>query len=339
MGVKLGDLVVKRSIGEGELSGKIVGMDAYNILYQFTASIRTPEGFPLTNSRGVVVSHLKGLFSRTASFFSEGIRPVYIFDGTPHALKKGTLDLRRERKEKARKEWEIALEEGDLERARTKAQQTSRLTDDMVEDSRRLLRLMGVPCIQAPGEGEAQASYMASKGIFYGASSQDLDSLLFGCPRLIRNLAVTGRRKLPGKHSWVNVEPEIIELQATLDKLDISREQLVDMAILVGTDFNEGVKGIGPKRSLAMIREFGSLESLVKEKRIPLLEWEEIREIFLDPDVSKDIELSFRKPDPEKIIEMLVEEMEFGRAGVEKTLQQLGSRAETPSQVSLDAFF
>jgi flap endonuclease-1 len=339
MGVKLGDLVVRRAIREGELSGKVIGMDAYNILYQFIASIRTPEGFPLTNSRGIVVSHLKGLFSRTASLISEGIRPVYIFDGKPHELKKGTLDLRRERKERAQKEWENALEVGDLEKARTKAQQTSRLTDEMVDDSKRLLGLMGVPCIQATGEGEAQASYMARKGVFYGASSQDFDSLLFGCPRLIRNLALTGRRKLPGKRSWINVEPEIIELQTTLDDLGISREQLIDMAILVGTDFNEGVKGIGPKRSLAMIREFGSLEVLAKEKRIPLLEWDEIRGIFLFPDVHEDAEVVFGDPNPEGILEMLVEEMEFGRAGVERTLHQIGSRSEAPAQVSLDAFF
>ncbi|MGA1848989.1 MAG: flap endonuclease-1 [Thermoplasmatota archaeon] len=339
MGVKLGDLVVKRAIGEGELSGKVIGMDAYNILYQFTASIRTPEGFPLTNSKGVVVSHLKGLFSRTASLISEGIRPVYIFDGKPHELKRGTLDLRRERKERAQKEWETALEEGDLEKARTKAQQTSRLTDEMVDDSKRLLGLMGVPCIQAPGEGEAQASHMARSGIFYGASSQDFDSLLFGCPRLIRNLALTGRRKLPGKRAWVNVEPEMIELQATLENLGITREQLVDMAILVGTDFNEGVRGIGPKRSLAMIREFKSLEVLAREKRIPLLEWEEIREIFLHPDISEGVEIVFGEPDTQGIMDMLVEEMEFSTPGVEKTLQQLGSRSEAPAQVSLDAFF
>ncbi|MGA1820432.1 MAG: flap endonuclease-1 [Thermoplasmatota archaeon] len=339
MGVKLGDLVLKRSVLERELEGKVVGMDAYNILYQFVASIRTPEGFPLTDSSGNVVSHLKGLFSRTSSLASDGVRPVYIFDGKPHELKKGTLELRRERKEKARMDWEKALEEGDLETARTKAQQTSRLSDEMVDDAKRLLDLMGIPWIQAPGEGEAQASYMAGKGDVYGASSQDFDSLLFGCPLLIRNLAVTGRRKLPGKRVWINVEPEIVDLQGTLSKLEISREQLIDIAILMGTDFNEGVKGIGPKKALSLVAEFGSLERIVKEKRIPLLEWDQVRNIFKDPLVTDDYSLEFGEADREGLISFLVDEREFGEAGVEKTLDQMKAVRSAPSQSSLDAFF
>ncbi|MGA1792635.1 MAG: flap endonuclease-1 [Thermoplasmatota archaeon] len=339
MGVKLGDLVVKRAIREGELEGKVVGMDAYNILYQFVASIRTPEGFPLTDSSGNVVSHLKGLFNRTSSLVSDGVRPVFIFDGKPHELKKGTLELRRERKEKARMDWEKALEEGDLETARTKAQQTSRLSDEMVDDAKRLLDLMGMPWIQAPGEGEAQASYMAGKGDVYGASSQDFDSLLFGCPLLIRNLAVTGRRKLPGKRVWINVEPEVVDLTGTLTDLGISREQLIDMAIMMGTDFNEGVKGIGPKKALALITEYGSLEQVAKEKRIPLLEWDQVRSIFMKPLVTDDYSLDFGESDRDALISFLVDEREFGRAGVEKTLDQMGSFTKSPSQSSLDAFF
>lgn len=339
MGVKLGDLVVKRGILEGELEGKVIGMDAYNILYQFVASIRTPEGFPLTDSSGNIVSHLKGLFSRTSSLVSDGVRPVYIFDGKPHELKKGTLELRRERKEKARLDWEKALEEGDLEKARTKAQQTSRLSDEMVDDAKRLLDLMGIPWIQAPGEGEAQASYMAGKGDAYGASSQDFDSLLFGCPLLIRNLAVTGKRKLPGKRVWINVLPEVVDLSGTLADLGISREQLIDIAILMGTDFNDGVKGIGPKKALSLISEFGSLERVVKEKRIPLLEWDQVRNIFLDPLVTDDYDLEFGEADREGLLSFLVDEREFGRSGVEKTLEQMKVVERDSSQSSLDAFF
>ncbi|MGA1873803.1 MAG: flap endonuclease-1 [Thermoplasmatota archaeon] len=339
MGVKLGDLVVRRDLRENELAGRIIGMDAYNILYQFVASIRTPEGFPLTDSRGNVVSHLKGLFSRTASLISDGVRPVFIFDGKPHELKKGTLDLRRERKEKALMEWEKALQEGDMEAARTKAQQTSRLTDDMVKDAKDLLDLMGIPWIQAPGEGEAQASYMAGKGDVYGASSQDFDSLLFGCPILIRNLAVTGRRKLPGKRVWINVKPEVIDLSGSLSELGITREQLIDMAILIGTDFNDGVKGIGPKRALSLINEFGSLENIVKEKRIPLVEWDQVRNIFRDPEVTDDYHLVFGEVDRDGIMSFLVDRREFGPSGVEKTLDQVGAIGKAASQSSLDAFF
>lgn len=339
MGVKIGDLVVKRDLIKGELAGKVIGMDAYNILYQFVSSIRTPEGFPLTDSKGNVVSHLKGIFSRTASLISDGIRPVYIFDGTPHELKRGTLELRRERKEKAMMDWEKALEEGDLQTARTKAQQTSRLTDTMIEDAKHLLDMMGVPWVQSPGEGEAQASHMASKGDVYGASSQDLDSILFGCPLLIRNLAVTGRRKLPNRREWVNVQPEMIELERTLSELGLTREQLIDLAILVGTDFNEGVKGVGPKRALSFIREYGTLERIVKEKRIPLLEWDRVREIFLRPSVTDDYEIGYGEIDRDKVIGFLVDQREFGISGVERTLDQLGGPKKEAPQLSLDAFF
>jgi len=281
---------------------------------------------------------MKGLFSRTTHFISLGVKPVYIFDGIPHKLKRGTLDLRRERKERAQKEWEKALEEGDLQRARTKAQQTSRITDVMIEDSVRLLELMGVPVIMAPGEGEAQASYMTGMGDVYGTASQDFDSLLFGSTLLFRNLGVTGRRKLPGRKAWVSVSPEVISLPQTLSDLGISREQLVDMAILLGTDFNDGVKGIGPKRSLSLIKELGDLETASKEKRIPLLEWDEIREIFLNPIVTTDYQLAWNRPDTDKIKEFLVGELEFGSAGVDRNISLIQEVSQKSSQISLDSF-
>lgn len=339
MGVKLGDLVVKRSLADGELNGWKVGLDAYNVFYQFVSSIRTREGHPLTNSEGRVVSHLKGILSRTSNMIEEGIRPVYIFDGVPHELKKGTLDLRRERKAKAQKEWEEALDKGDLALAKTKAQQTTKLTDDMIEDSKHLLDLMGVPYIVPPGEGEGQASYMCRKGVIDGVGSQDFDTLLFGCPNLIRNLALSGKRKLPGKKVWVNVDREMISLDDTLSELDLTRAQLVDMAILIGTDFNEGIRGLGPKKSLKLIREFGDLESAAKADRIPLLEWEEVRRIFLDPEVTDDYSLEWRPPDEDGLLDFLVNEMEFGRSGVERSLELLKSNIGSTSQSSLDSFF
>ncbi|MFO8050673.1 MAG: flap endonuclease-1 [Thermoplasmatota archaeon] len=339
MGVKLGDLVKKRSIAEGELKGWTIGLDAYNIFYQFVSSIRTREGHLLTNEEGRVVSHLKGILTRTSNMIEEGIRPVYIFDGKPHELKKGTLDLRKERKEKARKEWEDALEKGDMEVAKKKAQQTSRLTDEMIDDSKRLLDLMGIPYIISPGEGEAQASYMCRKKNIDAVSSQDFDTLLFGCPLLIRNLAISGKRKLPGRKIWINVEREIIDLEETLTSLSLTREQLVDMAILMGTDFNEGVKGIGPKKALKLISEYGDLENAAKADRIPLLEWSEVRNIFLDPDITDDYEISWSAPREEELIDYLVEEMDFGRSGVMRSIRLMKVEDDCPSQSSLDSFF
>ena len=338
MGIKLTDLVVKRPLIDGELSSRSVAFDAYNMLYQFISSIRTPEGYLLTTDEGQIISHLKGLFSRTCKLIADGVNPVFVFDGIPHDLKKGTLDLRRERKEKAQKQWEEALERGDIDRARTKAMQTSRLTKEMVDQSKRLLDLLGVPHMVAPSDGEAQASHMCRKGDVYAASSQDFDSLLFGCPLLIRNIGSTGRRKLPGRKAWVSVVPEMISLDDTLSTLGISREQLVDMAIMIGTDFNEGVKGIGPKTSLKLIKEFGNIEIISKMSRIPLLEYDEVRRIFLEPNVSDDYDIRQGRLDRDGVNEFLVTEMGFGVNGVEKTLDSIGRRREHTSQSSLDSF-
>lgn len=339
MGIKLGDIVTKRELADGELSSRRIAFDSYNMLYQFISSIRTPEGHPLTNKDGVVISHLKGIFSRTANLISDGVKPVFIFDGKPHELKRGTLDLRKERKVKAQKEWEEALERGDMAAARTKAMQTSHLTDEMVENSMRLLELMGLPYMIAPSDGEAQASYLCSKGEVYGASSQDFDSLLFGCPLLIRNLGVSGRRKLPQRKAWVNVDTEVISLEDTLNSLQIDRKQLVDMAILMGTDFNEGVKGIGPKKALKLVREFGDIETITKEKRIPLVEFQQVRDIFLEPDVTDDFNIEFREPDNDGLISFLVDELDFSRGSVERTLGLLDRGDHAGNQSSLDSFF
>jgi flap endonuclease-1 len=340
MGIKLTDIVVRRPISEGELNGRVVAFDAYNMLYQFLSSIRTPEGHPLASSDGTVISHLKGLLTRTSNLVKNGIKPVMVFDGKPHELKKGTLDLRRERKERAQKEWERAVELGDMEKARSKAMQTSHLTEEMVDQTKELLTRMGIPVIQAPSDGEGQASFMCKRGDAYAVSSQDFDSLLFGCPILVRNLGVTGRRKLPGRRSYISVDPEAVPLEETLEKLGITREQLVDMAILIGTDFNEGVKGIGPKTALKLVREYGDLETISKEKRIPLLEYDEIRNIFLDPSVTNDYSINFRDPDDEAVKEMLVDGLGFGLEGVEKSLSDMRNtpNKNENTQTSLDGF-
>jgi len=339
MGVKLGDLVVKHPLAESDLKGKVIAFDTYNMLYQFLSSIRTPEGFPLTAPDGRVVSHIKGLLGRTVNLLSSSIRPVFIFDGVPHPLKRGTLDLRRERKEKARAEWERALEEGDMDRARSKARQTSRITLDMVQDAWKLLTLLGLPCIQAKSEGEAQAAHICIKKEGYAVCSQDFDSLLFGAPVLIRNMATTGRRKLPGKNVHIDVIPERIDLGETLDRLGLTRDQLIDLAILMGTDFNEGVPGIGPKKGLALIKEMGSIEEVSRSRRLPLLEWEEVRKVFREPQVHDDYSISFQDPDLDAAKDFLVGELSFSLASVEGPLKVFEKERTSAGQSSLDNFF
>jgi len=188
MGVDIGDLFRWEKISFDDLRDRIIAIDAHNVLYQFLSSIRRRDGTPLKDSKGQITSHLSGLFHRTANMVEAKIRPVYVFDGKPHPLKAKTLEERRKRKEQAEKEWKEALEAGDIEKARSKAQQTSRLTDEMIDQSKELLEALGIPFIQAPGEGEAQASIMVKKGDAFAVGSQDYDCLLIGSPVLVRNL-------------------------------------------------------------------------------------------------------------------------------------------------------
>src|SRR2546427_2047072 len=262
MGVDLSALIKPAHRALEDFRGKILAIDAFNTLYQFLAIIRQPDGTPLPDRQGRVTSHLSGMIYRTSNFVGAGIKPVFVFDGVAPRRKARTVEARGEIKRQAEREWREAVEVGDLPRARTKAMQTSRLTSEMIEQSHRLLDLLGIPWIQAPAEGEAQASAMAKDVVAWGVGSQDHDALLFGAPVLVKNLAISGRRKLPRKNVFVEVSPEEIHLDATVRELGVTREQLVDIGILVGTDFNEGVRGIGPKKALAGIRKHGRVEGV-----------------------------------------------------------------------------
>jgi len=329
MGVDIGSLFRKEKISFNDLHDRVVVIDAYNVLYQFLASIRQRDGTPLKDSKGRVTSHLSGLFHRTANIVEARIRPVYVFDGAPHPLKAKTLERRKERKEKAEKEWKEALEKGDIEKAKTKAQQTSRVTDDIVKQSKELLGILGIPYVQAPSEGEAQASYMVKKGDAYAVGSQDFDCLLIGSPVLVRNLTSSSRRKLPGKKAYAKVCPKQIRLEPNLKSLGISHKQLVDMAILIGTDFNDGVKGMGPKRSLKLIKKTGNIENAVAtiggENAPTFDEIRKVRKIFLEPKVTDDYSLSWSVPDNEKLIGMLCDEYQFTSERVEPVLEKFSN--------------
>jgi len=340
--VNLGELVPKTKVDLTSLSGKSIAIDAYNALYQFLAIIRQPDGTPLKDSTGRVTSHLSGLLYRTANLVEMGIKAVYVFDGVPPALKEVEIKRRAKVKEEALVKYERALQEGRIEEARTYAQMTSRLKDYMAEDSKRLLNLMGVPWIQAPSEGEAQAAYLAKKGDTNYCASQDYDSLLFGTPRLVRNVTISGRRKLPKKAVYVEVIPEIVELDHVLKELEITREQLIDIGILVGTDFNpEGIKGIGPKTALKLVKQHGSLEKLpeLKEEEFPV-EPQRIREIFLNPKVTDNYKLAWKDPDVEGIVDFLCRERDFSEERVRKALKKMteGLR-KAKGKVTLEEWF
>jgi flap endonuclease-1 len=335
--------VPKTKVDLKSLSGKSIAIDAYNALYQFLAIIRQPDGTPLKDSTGKITSHLSGLLYRTANLVEMGIKVVYVFDGVPPALKEAEIKRRTKIKEEALVKYEQALQEGRIEEARTYAQMTSRLKDYMAEDSKRLLNQMGVPWVQAPSEGEAQAAHITRKGDTNYCASQDYDSLLFGAPMLARNVTISGRRKLPKKPVYVEVIPETVELDNVLKELGIIREQLVDVGILLGTDFNpEGVKGIGPKTALKLIKQHGSLEELLptlKEAEFSV-EPQRIREIFLNPKVTDNYKLTWKDPDINGVINFLCRERDFSEERVRKALNKMAEGLrKAKGKTTLEAWF
>jgi flap endonuclease-1 len=337
MGVDLGDLFEKKEVELSDLKGRVIAIDAYNTLYQFLSIIRQRDGMPLIDSHGEITSHLSGFLYRTTNLIEEGIRPVFVFDGAPSQFKNTTIKARKEVRIEAAKRWEEARDTGD-ENAFKYAQASSHIKGNMVDDAKRLLGLMGLPVVQAPSEGEAQAAFIVQNKDAYAVGSQDYDALLFGAPFVVRNLAVTGKRKLPGKSVYIDVKPEVIDLENGLHKLEISREQLVDIAILVGTDYNEGIKGIGPKKALKSIKKHGSIEGVLAELNADIRALAEIRELFLNPEVTPDYELKWKKPDASAITEFLCREHDFSQERVSKAVERLLD-ASDQGQQTLEKWF
>lgn len=342
MGVQLGDIVPKEPTSLEQLRGRVVAVDALNFLYQFLAIIRQRDGELLRDSKGRITSHLSGLFYRTANFIEAGIRVAYVFDGAPPVLKLKTVAHRKEIREEAEREWRRALEEGRIEEARKYAQRSGRINQAMVKQAKRLLDCMGVPWIQAPGEGEAQAAHLVKKGDAWGVASQDFDSLLFGAPTLVRNLAITGRRKLPGKDVYREIVPEIIRLDSALRELGITRNQLIGIGILVGTDYNEGVRGVGPKKALELVRKHESVEELLEDEKLasqfevdPL----EVYKIFAEAEVTDEYSLEWRDPDPEAIKRFLCDEHDFSEDRVQTGIDKLMRGKAERGQTTLDKWF
>jgi len=338
MGVDISDLIEAKQIALEDLTGRSVAIDAFNTLYQFLSMIRQRDGTPLLDRDGRVTSHLSGLFYRTAALLQIGIKPVYVFDGEPPQLKQKTLQARHEAKVEAEKQWKEAVEKGDLNRALSKATRTARLTEDMIEDSLELLDAMGTPWIKAPSEGEAQMSHMVSKGDIWAGASQDYDALLFGTPTLVRNLTLAGKRRLPSGKT-VDVSPEILTLGEVLSALDITREQLVDMAVLIGTDFNEGVRGIGPKKALALMKKHGSIEMIGKAGSVQVpAEYREVREIFLKPDVTDEYRIEWGKVNDEGVRKVMCDKHSFGVDRIDKVLSEIATKQNALTQKSLDGW-
>lgn len=338
MGVDISDIVQKHPTTLEALSGKTIALDAFNVLYQFLASIRQEDGTPLMDFKGRPTGHLSGLFYRNARLIENGIKPIYVFDGEPPSFKEKEIERRNEAKKEAEAKWRDALDYERLEDAKKFAQATSRLTPEMVEESKQLLSALGIPCVQAPSEGEAQAAYMVKKGAAYASASQDYDSILFGSPRLIRNLSITGKRKVPRQDRYVLVEPEEIILDEVLSSLSLDREQMILLGLLCGTDFNKGVKGVGPKTALKIVKENRKLSEIKKYARTKYnYEFEEeidaIFDFFLNPPAKDAGQPKPGRMNPEAVKQILVGDHDFSEervdrvlAGMEKSLKEKGAQ-------------
>ncbi len=343
MGVQLGDIVDARKIAISDLSGQIVAFDGNNILYQFLSIIRGSDGQPLRDREGRITSHLSGLMYRNSNLMEQGIKIVYVFDGRPHQFKRAVLEKRREVRKKAKVSYEKAVAEGDAVKARRYGQQAVVATTDLIGDAKRLLGLMGLPVVQAPGEGEAQTAYMASKGDVWAAASQDFDSLLYGAPRHVRNLSITGRRKLPRKNVYIKIEPEMLELDKVKRDLGLNQSQLIDLGMLIGTDYNpDGIKGIGPKTALKLMKKHGSLEESlphIKNASFPH-PIEEIKELFINPRTTDEYNLEWSKPDVAGLIGFLCGEHNFSQQRVMSAIEKMkAGMVPRAKKTTLDKFF
>lgn len=340
MGLNLKELVVREKTTLEAFSSKIIAVDAYNAIYQFLASIRGPDGLQLSDSEGRITSHLSGLLYRNINFLSLGIKPVYVFDGKPPSLKTAEIERRKQIKKDATVKYEKAIAEGNMEDARKFAQQTTSMKDGMVNESKQILSYFGIPYIDAPSEGEATAAHLTNTGQAYASASQDFDSILCGAKRLIRNFTNSGRRKIPNRNTYVEIEPEIIETQKTLDSLGITREQLVDIGILIGTDFNpNGFDRIGPKTALKMIKQHLRLEDIPQiQEQLQEIDYEQIRKIFLKPVVADVDEIVFGNVDYEGMTNYLVKERSFSEDRVQSSLNRLKKALEKKSH-NLDQWF
>ncbi len=338
MGLQIGDIVPRKEVEFSDLSGKVIAVDAFNAIYQFLSSIRQPDGTPLMDKKGKVTSHLSGLFYRNVSLLSEGIKLIYVFDGEYHELKGKTKEKRQSAKDIAEEKYRVARDEEDIEGMGKYAKALGRLDEEMIGESSELLESLGIAVIQAPSEGEMQCAQLVKDGEAYAVASQDYDALAVGGKRLIQNLTLARKRKVRNG-GFVYIAPEIIEYEKVLNSLGINSDQLICLAILVGTDFNPGgVKGIGPKKALSIVRQKKHPVSIfeeVEEIHGPLdFNWQDVFEIFKRPNVLS-VRVKFPKLDEEKVKEILVSRHDFSSDRVEKQLEKLREAVKKAGQRKL----
>lgn len=341
MGLQISEIITKKELDFKELKGKTLAVDAFNAIYQFLTTIRQPDGTPLKDSKDNVTSHLSGLFYRNMNLILQGIKLIYVFDGEPPELKGKTHEIRKEAKEAAKEKYEIAKQMENVEDMGKYSRSEVYLDEQKIKESKELLEAMGIATVQAPGEGEAQASIMSQDSDIYAVASQDYDCLMFKAPKLIQNLSLSRKRKTAT--GYVDVQPQLIELQSVLNELEINQEQLICIGIICGTDYNPGgVKGLGPKKSLKIVKEYKTKEEIFKalaedekfEKYELNFDWKIIYEEIENPKTEKDTKIEFPNINEEKIKEILLK-YEFSESRIDSQLEKLEQLKKDKQQTTL----
>jgi flap endonuclease-1 len=343
MGIQIADIIPRKEIELKDLKGKIIAIDAFNTLYQFLTTIRQADGTPLTDSKGRITSHLSGIFYRNINLLQEGIKIIYVFDGKPPELKLKEIQERKEKKDIAREKFEKAKEEGDTQAMHKYSQQTVKITDTIIEESKRLLEAMGILVIQAESEGEAEAALLARKGVCWASASQDYDSLLYGTPRLIRNLTLSRKRKT-SSGMLVDTQIELIDFDKVLNELQINLDQLICLGILVGTDYNPGgVRGIGQKRALEIVKKYEYPLKIFEfvansDKYILDFDWQPIFHQFKSFKENHKEKIVFPETNMDGLKQILVQEHEFSEERINHALEKLKELEKSKKQKGLSDF-
>ena len=319
----LRQLAVLDDVPFDELSGRVVAIDAHNWLYKYlTTTVKWTRDGVYTTSDGTEVANLVGVVQGLPKFLENDLVPVFVWDGGVTDLKDDEIEARRDARETYEEQLEAAREEGDTIAIARLESRTQRLTEVIHETTRELFDILDVPQIEAPAEGEAQAAYMArvDENVDY-AGSDDYDCLLLGAPYTLRQLTSKG-------------DPELMDFQATLDEHDITWEQLVDVGILIGTDFNDGLPGYGPKTSLKKVKEHGDLWGVLDADGEYIEYADRIRELFLNPDVTDDYDVDTDiEPDLSRAKEYVCEDWEVDPDEVARGFDRI---QEATQQTGLD---
>jgi flap endonuclease-1 len=344
MGVNLKDILVRKEVSIPQLAGKNLVVDGNNMLYQFLATIRQADGTPLKDSHGNITSHLNGLFHRTTKLMHYGIKPAFVFDGEAPELKRAERERRAGLKKDAQERYDTAKKEGDIDAMKKYGMRTSRLTREMIAEAVELINALGLPVVMAPSEGEAQAAFMVKNGDIYAEISQDYDCLLFGVPRMVQNLTITERKKKKDRLAYETVKPCMLELEENLKHIGISREQLIALGMLVGTDYDVGgIKGIGPKKALDLVKrhgeDFKAMFTEVKWDDNFSYPWTEVFNLFMNMPVKKDYRLQWDAFDQDNVMAILCDKHDFSNIRVQETLRKLDESQAQLAQKGLGDFF